>query len=832
MSLQQNIACSSFERDIPLGELAHSRPTPTSEGDRPLGEWLGATKQFCIKLGSGAKAITSSARVPWKRHRSQKEMSLWLRYFLWSCFYLLICYLQPRQPCNLNKTPRSQALLRSYRPRQQLLVSVRPGHILSSCDHFCSSFGSCEPMTLKPRRLRWLERFCGEERVALTSLRLRFRAAEAFTLYCPAEANSLQSLMMSPIWLDTHVVKIRNETMDPSRLDASSTFASAYSAWSPDPISRSTMADWQLLVYHAPDPLSRDASRYMITRAEWIASGKTRKSHMLLPSTGGVAMKALQLSVTFLADASDRNYDIFLAHAEKEKQTVHLWPARKTRLDASAPENLQFWPSFRSKGELFSLWMLVFGMALFIASFRHRGTRLEHNRPSNGPNRRLGASPQLSGTLASHRGDVVHSQLDCESGKSENFQASHASVQTASDTHCNGNRVEVSGGTVLLNARGLDDCNTADGPNLDPRESAGKMTVQVFFGIFYITQTSAMGLLSFIGIFCPPTSCVKLVAVDIVTATAAAFLAGALAQIHEHGWSVALTHGVDEAVEYATDVGSETNPFSHHTGKNSIRSNGAHLCQSDVLAQPAENVSCTCALSRSHEDRSTSFDMGHGKFRAKLTRCLWAFESPRLFSSLPASSWKRWLAALLHGMLHRKSSCLPPFMDLRLKRRWLLRGMVFYIVPRLILSVGFWGKDSSRIRAMLLNLQTLVPISVSALFGAELANRIKHLPIPSILWRYRFSLSLSVPYPLRLLQFWLVLDMFRTGWFYPAAGKPLPFSIFFRLPSQCSGDFVDNLSPEAVDSVKKSLLAYYLLPWHGWKVLYTLFVSLILVMEF
>jgi hypothetical protein len=148
-------------------------------------------------------------------HASQK-VSHFLKYLVLTLAFVVLCSLQPKRPCGGSDVVRLRAYQRNYGKLQPLHLTVRPGHVLTSCRHFCTDEGVCRPIKFEQRRLRFLEKFCGEQRVALSGPALLFLKPTRFTLQCSKTANSFEALSQGPIWLDVHRVRMMSGTDSPT----------------------------------------------------------------------------------------------------------------------------------------------------------------------------------------------------------------------------------------------------------------------------------------------------------------------------------------------------------------------------------------------------------------------------------------------------------------------------------------------------------------------------------------------------------------------------------------------------------------------------------------
>ncbi|KAK4531822.1 hypothetical protein CCYA_CCYA09G2679 [Cyanidiococcus yangmingshanensis] len=760
-----------------------------------------------------------------------KRKNLWLRCCLWTLFYLVLCYLQPKQLCSWGDRLGYQVAQRSYRSHQLLQVSVRPGHVLTSCERICTSDGRCGPTVFKLRRLRWLESFCGEERVALANLGLRFREAKSLTLYCSQEARSMQSLAKSPIWVDVHASALRNQTNNDQSPRRSFGVPPNYAVLTSSTKASSPATQWNLLIYYNPEALSKDFSGYVITRSEWLTPLVPKKLAKNLHLAKNYVKEAFNLSVMFIPDVPDRNPDTFLAKADSEKQTVHLWPASKTRLTQNEPKNLLGIPIFKSKGELFSFWVLVLGLIFLIESYRCSDVQQECFHLPNGYDHKLTSSRHYSGAAASHKRHSATTNPDCEIGVTGHLPQSDSAFQTVSVTTNNATLIDASNGTTSTKRNVYHNRTNGDCSSVPCAKDPTKASSLMFFAIFCITQNVAMALLSFTGIFRPPTSCVKLVAADVATAVVTAFFAAIYTEYHDSAREATLSAEFDKIIDgRANDVAEPC--FSQNRAAQMLAPwGGCYAAEAEVLLQSAPSSSRKNSVPCTQKEDTTSNDEKRSRLGPRLPRGLLQLAPHKLFATISFEPWESRISALLSGFPHRKLSRFLCFRELRLQSGWLQRATLLYIVPRLILTIVLWGQESSRLHAMLLNLQILFPIVFSALVGAKLGRMLSQYLSWSRTQRIFRSSNLSISYPLCLLQFWLVLDLLRIGWLYPAAGRPLPFTLFFRLPRPCSGDLLDSLPPEKLGPLVSSPVAYCLLRWHGWNALCILFVSLVLLVE-
>jgi len=758
-------------------------------------------------------------------HASHK-VNHFLKYLVLTFAFVVLCSLQPKRPCGGSDVVRLRAYQRNYGKLQPLHLTVRPGHVLTSCRHFCTDEGVCRPIKFEQRRLRFLEKFCGEQRVALSGPALLFLKPSRFTLQCSKTANSFEVLSQGPIWLDVHRVRMMSGTDSPTAVSQHTRASPANTGPFDTNRFRRENASSELLVHYVSDPLSVGESRYFISHIEFRISQLPEVHDAMRNASAGNRNSAQAVSVRFVPTDPNKDPRPYLVDPVMSRQVVHAWSCGNEAASRKLQACAHYIPQRRSVGELASLWMLILGVIILAGQSHYRGARRESPRS-------LKSTPQghnwsrISRQRASSLDDGVHHiPVDCEHGVHRGLDRPGSTVARASHVSDTSKPLE------SASAFGVSTANTIEAPrDSDMHATCARIPTpawasRTFLILFLILQNSAMAFFYFIGIFCPPSSCVKLVAIDVATALACSVGAACCTEL----WSLVCWIDCESGNERASIGEAQDVPLEKTPPDVS-----AHAANVEPIATSVSNGKRAPLMDNYSPGAGSAEPWNESASRGSIfrTQCgalprLAARHSERLrlLERLNFNPLMLWIFRIFQW----KRSTFWLIRDTNIIPCWFTGPVIYYLGLRLLITLLLWSGEPSRPEALFVNLQAMIPVFLGSSLGAKVARSIRSRQVPRWFSKVQQTEIFQVS-PARILQVWFLVDVLLNGWFYPGAGRPLPFTLIFRLPRACAGDFLDNLTEYSNSDEKLYLAAYQLLPWYGWNAICKLFAALVLFVE-
>ena len=695
---------------------------------------------------------------------------------------------QPSSSCQMEAWRWRRPARRRYHAEQRLHLSVRSASACWRAWTACNGPDAavCDEAV---RRTRWLERYCGEQRTVVTALPLWF--GRSVRLRLPSQWATTDTVPLSEVqwWLDVEPVQVRIST-------------AAFGARNEADAAPGALS-WSMRVLYRTETSVTAEPLHVIDRVE-----------LHVPPAAEDEQSVAQVRMPHVLNVSFEKVGALDTLSEVPPWTRHragggipYWP-RQLSSGSLATRGAGSVPNANRLSAVYmgSSWLLLVVFWVYV--------RLQRTRSASSPGTRT-AVP-FHGEA---RGSTTAASTDSACGKPG---SPVPDIERGSRVHGHGQSSVVESG-----------CSPRSPPPMETAASGSTTSVAARrFALLHVaTHEAVTSVIGAGGILCPPSACVKMVAVDVIVCLVASLVAGAVV-------SVTTAVPADETARSGTSAVPETHPDTVASDALRRRSTGTlsgDRAASVAAAAAAHNIEPTAS-----RHRRRSVWMGHLRHTTqaadaarKRIRCVVAFVTARALRHTGAGRWAGRLVQRGSVRLDRCSPCVDRLLQAAghactlVAPHWLWRGLTWYAVPRLMATVLFGPSGVSRrslaLLAAALALLQLLAGSTGAAAGA-LCRR--HLPgrmrparrIPSSpLWLASAALLASTD---------LLAQQMHWARILPHRALP-PFSITIRLPSPCAGDLLDRLPiTDATAASRIALIALHTTQWLCWYGLYGLLMLL------
>ncbi|KAK4536089.1 hypothetical protein CDCA_CDCA07G2114 [Cyanidium caldarium] len=697
--------------------------------------------------------------------------------------FAVLALRQPLSSCQVEAWQWRRPAHRRYHAEQRLHLSVRSA---SSCWRAWTACNGPDAAVCNEavRRMRWLERYCGERRTAVTALPLWF--GRSVRLRLPPQWATTDTVPLSEVqwWLDVEPVQVRIST-------------AAFGARNEADAAPGVLP-WSMRVLYRTETSGTAESLHVIDRVE-----------LHVPPVVEDEQFVAQVRMPRVLNVSFENVGALDTLNEVPPWTRHragggipYWPRqlssgpRTTRGAGSVPRANRL--SARYMG---SSWLLLVVFWVYV--------RLQRTHSTSSPGAR---------TAVPFHGEAGDSTTAASTDRVRRKTGSPVpDIERGSRAHGHDQSSAVEFG-----------CSRQSPPPMNTAASGSTPSVAArrFALLHVVTHEAVTSVIGAGGMLCPPSACVKIVAVDTIVCLVASLVAGAVVS-------------ATAAVPIDATAGSYTlavlEPHQDTAGLDALRKRSTGILSGDRPTSAAHNIEPTASR---HRRRSVWMERLRHTIKAvdaarKRIRCATAWATARALRYTGAGRWTGRLVQRGSARLDRCGPCVDRLLQAAgqactlVAPRWLWRGLAWYAVPRLVATVLFGPSGvSQRSLALLAAALALLQLLAGSTGAAAGALCRRHLPGRMRPVRRIPSSPLLLAAAALLASTDLLAQPMHWARILPHRALP-PFSITIRLPSPCAGDLLDRLPTADVAAASQiALIALHATQWLCWYGLYGLLMLL------